>query len=371
MASLQRGESSSAANPILDLETTIGDPAVATDVETLEFRILDISTPALKGSPLQVYPSGSPGTFQSVDPSQADPDGVRLSVGHYFAPYEVPTNANIGDHRIEWQFKLNALAPYELVSEEFFVYESTLPSENLYCGVAEIRAEGFTESVVSDERILILSHLATRYIDKVTQRWFGARTFDENSPFILDGNDSHSLHLQIPIIRLDKLSIETQGLYNPDLIEIDSNDYRVYNRHMNGMERPDDRENPKIEFLRRRINQTVTSGLYPAPRIFPRGSQNIYLEGVFGYTDRDGSPFGQIPKLIQLAARRLVIRDLYLDSDLCNQMNIKNKFRIISDKEGSTTVKLQDLWLKGGFTGDSEIDNILTMYRAPMRIGIA
>ena len=100
-------------------------------------------------------------------------------------------------------------------------------------------------------------------------------------------------------------------------------------------------------------------------RFFPTGRQNVHMEGVFGYTDPDGTTFGATPALIRQVTCRLVARDLLLDSDSCEKLNVKQKFRIISDKEGSTTVRLQNLWLKGAFTGDATIDNVLMAYKRP------
>lgn len=369
MPSIVIGGSSSPANPVLDIFTAIGNPPVKVNVYAMKFRIFDISTAAKKVSPVQVFPI-TPGDYQVVDVNTNAPTGDRLGVGHYVARYDVSPSEPTGDHRIEWVFQLNQLSPEETLVEEFYVAPSALPTEELYCGIAEIRAEGFTEAMISDERILMLAKLATRYIDKMTRRWFNARVFDENNPMRLDGKDSRSIHLDIPIIRLDKLEIESQGIVLGDTYLVEPEAYVVYNRHISGMLRPDDRENPKLAFVNSRLD-VVSAGLFPYPRIFPRGRQNVLLQGVFGYTDPNGTEFGEIPALIRQAACRLVIRDIDLEKDGCKKTVRKNRYRIIGDKEGSTNVKLQDLWLKGAFTGDSEIDNIIMSYKAPPDIGVA
>ena len=370
MPSLKRGESSSSTNPVLDIFTVAGNPAAVIDVFSLGFRIVDISTPAKRLSPVQLFPA-TPGDFYALDPVNAPPTGHRLSVGHYFAPWEVPLSANTGDHRIEWQFQLTSLSPFESLTEEFFVYEAALPTAASYCSVADIRAEGFDSAFASDARIEMLASLATKYIDKMTGRWFTARTFDSNSPMMLDGDGSRTLHLDVPIIRLDNMKIESQAFISGDLIDVDPAAYRVYNRHLSGLTRPDDRENPRISFIQSRLQRVLADGILFQPRTFPRGRQNIFLEGVFGYTDPDGSPFGNTPDLIKRAACLLVIRDLRLDSDVVEKFNDKVRFRINMDKEGSTTVRLQDIWLKGAFTGDPEIDGIIMAYKRPIDIGIA
>ena len=376
MPSLARGESSSAANPVLDMFTAVGNPPVATDVSLLEFAILDISTPAKKGVPVQVFPDTGPGTFFPLDPANAAPGpgpdpGVRLGVGAYFAPYTVPLDAAIGDHKIVWQFQENALSPLETLSEEFFVTEGALLGPTLYCGVTDLRNEGYTDPPFTDARINALIPLASRYVDKMTGRWFGVRPFADPDFFLVDGKGGRVLHLEIPIIRIDSLSIQAQGLFNPDITLITADNYRVYNRHIKGNTLRDDREDPRIAMIPRRVVETVASGLLPAPFFFPEGRQNIFLEGLFGYTDFDGSATGKVPDLIRQVTCRLVARDLLLDSDSCAKLNVKNKFMIRSDKEGDTTIKLQNIWLKGAFTGDAEIDNILIAYKRPAHIGIA
>lgn len=252
-----------------------------------------------------------------------------------------------------------------------------------YCTIQDIRDEGFGDPPYPDTRVQSLIDLATQFVDKMTGRWFEPRVFDVNNPFLVDGKGgfhlgdwgggggTRQLHLEIPIISIDKLSIETQGFLNPDLIEITPDNYRVYNRHLSGMTQPDDREDPRIAFIPRRIVETVASGLFPAPLAFPPGRQNIFLEGTFGYTDPDGTALGKTPDLIRRATCLLVQRDLRLDSDACEKLAVKTRFRIVMDKEGKNTVRLQDLWLKGAFTGDPEIDNILMAYKRPPRIGVA
>lgn len=241
-----------------------------------------------------------------------------------------------------------------------------------YCTIQQIRDEGFTEELfpdATDARISYLIQLATRYIDKVTRRFFEPRSFDDDDPFTMDGSGARVLQLPIPIISLSRLRLENQGLLETDLIDIELSAVRVYNRHLRGQTYPDDREDSKVSFIHTKVIEVVATGIFPHPRIFPLGRQNVQLSGVFGYTDYDGvTPEGITPPLISQAACRLVQRDLLLDSDACEKFAMKEKFRITMDKQGSTTIKLQDIWLKGAFTGDKEIDNILMMYRAPMNI---
>jgi len=392
MPSLGRGQTSDCTNPVLDIHTAVGNPAVATDVAVLEFRIFDISTPTKRATPVQVFPVLA-GTYQALDPTLDCPAGVRLSVGRYAAVYTVDAAEPLGDHLIEWRFRQSVVHPLETFCEEFYVTPSLVinPDDNVYCSVAEIRAEGYSELMLDgftaqqfDDRITTLIRIASRYVEKVTGRWFYALQFDEDNRFVLDGkggwittpfnvrSGARTLHLEIPIIRLDKMFIRSDGTFNPSLTEINLSGQlvQVYNRHISGNVHPDDRENPRIAFTQVRAVETVASGLYPAPHVFPEGRLNVHLEGVFGYTDPDGSAFGRTPDLIRQVTCRLVARDIRLDSDECEKFASNNKFRILKDKEGTTDIRLQELWLKGAFTGDPRIDNVLMSYKRPPRIAV-
>ncbi len=384
MGSLGQGEANTAANPVLDLFTAVGNPPVLTDVLLLDFRILDISTAAKKVSPVQVFPLTAPPSYFTLDPTAADPVGHRLSTGRYFAEYTVDPGEPIGDHQIEWRFQLTALTPQETFFEEFFVTASVVanPDDNTYCTVAEVRAEGHSETSVGlnpvtglpmtagefDSRVLNLIRLASRTVDKVTGRWFHALAFDDTNRLIVDGKSSRTVHLEIPIIRVDKLFVENQGLLGGQLTEISLAAVRIYNRHISGLTQPDDRENPKISFIQTRILTITADGLFPPPRMFALGRQSVHLEGLFGYTDPDGTSIGVTPALIRRVTCLLVARELLFDVDACEKLNVKQKFRISSDKQDKTTIRLQDIWLKGAITGDSEIDTILMMYKRPSRM---
>lgn len=399
MPNLGRGQASSCANPVLDLYTYVGRPPVAQNVDVLEFRILDISTAAKRADPVQVYPA-TPGTYQALDPTTDCPTGHRLATGHFVAAYTVDPAEEIGDHLIEWRFQQTVSHPVQTFQEEFYVAPSMVvagdPYASYYCTVQDLRDEGYDESLLGvnpatgvdftadefDARALKLIGLASRFVDKMTGRWFYPKLFNEDNRFMVDGqggwraspfnqrSGSRVLHLEIPVIRVDRLYIRSDGTFNADLTEIDLSGslVQVYNRHLRGLTQPDDRENPRIAFTNLQLVETIASGLYPAPHVFPRGRLNVEIEGVFGYTDPDGTPLGQTPDLVRQATCRLVGRELLLDSDECEKLNVRNKFRIKSDKEGSTTITLQDLWLKGAFTGDPVIDQVLMSYKRPPRI---
>lgn len=410
MPSLTQGSSSSVATPVLDVWTAVGSPRTLIDIAVLQFRVFDISSDSKKVHPVQVYPLSS--DWQDVDPTAASPTGVRLGVGHYFAPYTVSLSEPIGDHRIEWQYRQTVSSPWESFKEEFYVAANAGPGgprPDLYCTVEDIRAEGFTNPTsYPDSRIMALIELASRYVDKCTGRWFYPKEFllanppegwvptvnlvpgtdyptpdqgtldPDDRPFMIDGTDSRRLitcDLEVPICRVDFIALENQDFLDSQLLWIQLSDVRVYNRHLRGMTRPDDRENPQIAFTSAgKIYEMRASSILPAPRMFPDGRMNIYLFGVFGYTDPDPtgvSAVGVTPLLIRQVTKLLVIRDLLPEASRAMKMKFRNMYRIIGDHEGNTSVQLQQLWLKGGYTGDPDIDGILVGYRRPAQFGAA
>lgn len=410
MPSLTQGSSSSAATPVLDLWTGVGNPRALIDVAVLQFRVMDISTDAKKVNPVKIYPTLT--AWQDVDPTAAAPAGVRLGTGHYFAPYTVSLAEPVGDHRVDWQFRQTTNAPWETFSEDFYVAANAGPGgarPDLYCTVEDIRAEGFTNpSVYPDGRITSLIELASRFVDAFTGRWFYAKEFnlvappvgfplpvallpgnaypvptqnklDEgDNPFLVSGPRSRDLvtvELQVPICRLDALGIENQAFLSSQITWIELAAVRVYNRHLRGMTYPDDRENPHIGFtVAGRIVELTAAGMFPGPRMYPLGRLNVFLFGAFGYTDQDPTgvvPEGVTPLLIRHVTKLLVIRDLLPESQRAKKIPFREMHRIIQDHEGSTSVGLQQAWVKGGITMDPDIDRILTRYRRPPSIGVA
>lgn len=409
MPSLTQGSSSSAGTPVLDLWTAVGNPRAPIDVAVLQFRVFDISTDSKKVNPVQVYPNSG---WHDVDPTTASPAGVRLAVGHYFAPYTVSLSEPIGDHRIDWQFRQTTLSPFESFSEDFFVAANPGPGgarPDLYCTVEDVRAEGFTNpTIYPDARILMLIELASRFVETFTGRWFYPKEFTlanppvgfplpvallpgnaypipteshlvtGDKPFLVNGRRSRDLvdcELQVPICRLDALGLENQAFLSSQITWIELSAVRVYNRHLRGMTLPDDRENPHIGFtVAGRIVELTAAGMFPGPRLFPLGRLNVFLFGAFGYTDVD--PTGQVPEgvtplLIRHLTKLLVIRDLLPESKRAMKIPFREMHRIIQDHEGSTSVGLQQAWVKGGITMDPDIDRLLLRFRRPASISVA
>lgn len=287
MPALTRGEVSDASNPKLDV--FMKDSAgTRVNVAELSFQIFEkVSTP---GTPIQVYPV----TGRQVVDLNPTPTGDRLDSGHYVAEYTVPSNALIGTWEIRWFTRYLLSSQEQYFAEEFEVLSSaSISADDMYISVADVRAAGVTDPP-DDATIFSSIMLWQQVLERATRQWFRPITVE----LYLDGTDSDTLFLPVPIISLETLKL------NGDDTALEARRYRVYN----GRLLPDDRKNPKISLI---DNFGYERDIYTAPdrtrrSRFHKGRQNQYLKGVFGYVEADGST----PALIKRALLKLVIGDL-------------------------------------------------------------
>lgn len=370
MPALARLQASDCDNPELDIFTRVN--GVLTDVYSLEFVIEeDVTTP---GTPIQVYPlSGR----QTVDLALC-PTGDKLSTGRYVAEWTPGVAEPIGTHIVRWFFQLTAASPEQSFCEEFEVLpEVTASTTTGYTTIAELRAEGVTVAQADDARLQVLIGRATNMIDHYTGRWFEPRS----KVFMLDGTGAGGLLLGPPIISISQVRLLARDV-GPSVLDVDLADVRIYNRHLTQeLLDPDDRQNPKLEFLtfdeRYERSTLVWGGARDLfhPVVWPRGTQNVEVTGIFGYTDPDGSPTGRTPEMISYACMLMVLRDL---PGLATQrgFDARRAFAVTEYKTRDQSIKYASpdkLGNQGvgGFTGDPTIDSILKMFRRPLALGAA
>lgn len=358
MVAIAPGQSSSCTNPVLDIFTQVSGSLV--NVDSLEYIIFEnVSTP---GSPVQVFP---PSGRATVDITQDCPTGQRIGTGHYVALWDVPVAELIGSHFIQWFMRLTPTSPEVEFQEEFEVLPTgaLVPGEE-YCTLADVRAEGAPASI-TDARINRMIGVASRYIDRYTGRFFSPKALT----FKLDGRGHPALFLHHPIIDITSVTIElTPGTLNP--LAVDLTDLAIYNRHIReGLTDPDDRNNPKIEFFR--TNEDIVRA---APGstflLFPRGRQNVTVDGTFGYTDFDGTALGKTPDLICEACLRATLRLLGAKiNDVTSGAG--TIWKEVTRDQRVEYANPDRVAIQGAFFGDPEIDQILASYRRPLHIGVA
>ena len=368
MPALARGQPSDCSNPVLDLFTQVSGLLV--DVAVLEFQIFDVSDAAKRLAPDQVYPA-APGTRAPVNIGALCPAGDKLSTGHFVARWTPPVDEPVGTHEVRWFFRLTQSSPEQAFREEFEVLVEVAGFSGLgYALVSDLREEGVTVADAHDARLERLIALASRYAERVTGRFFEPRT----QTLTVDGSGGRALPLGQPIIGIEAVAIDTGPFTSGDL-PIDPSLIRVYNRHLTqGLLLPDDRDNPKLEF----IHGSDLLGVQFEPAqislssfVWPRGAQNVTVRGVFGYTEPDGSPTGRTPELIRHVTKLLVMRELPRIADLDRREDLQKRWRLTSERTRDQSYTLEALKLTGEFTGDPEIDGILAAFVRPPDLGAA
>jgi len=368
VATIERLQTSDCSNPILDVFFSLAGSPI--DIAALEFQIFErvTSPPAL----VQVYPPSGRQTVNLAD----CPGGHKVGTGHYVAEWTVDAGEPVGTHVLKWFYKQTLASPEREFQEEFEVLDVATPStSDGYTTIAVLRAMGVPSTgpgAKSDAELDLLITQQSRLIDLYTGRWFEPRSL----VLLLDGTGRRGLLLGSPIISISQIRLIATNS-STDL-PVDLGDVRIYNRHLDGLLDPDDRENPRVEF--QEYDQRWETlpfggdlgGIF-SPTRWPTGTQNVEITGVFGYTEADGSPTGQTPGPIATACALMVIRNLAgpLSSDA---FDAANAWRVTELKTRDQSIKWADpsrLGSRGigAFTGDPQIDTILMAYVRPPQLG--
>lgn len=243
-----------------------------------------------------------------------------------------------------------------------------------YLTVSDVRLEGYTATMVTDDQVARGIARASNLIDRVTRQWFEPRA----RTFRLDGNDGEHLFLEVPVIKIDSITHwdTTIGL----------DEIWVPNRHLTqGLLAPDDRANPMITFR----DEVLSESLHRDPT-FParwtKGHGNVVLTGVFGYTDLEamdvptetapGSQipvtYGTTPEQIKRACLLLTVRYMYPHASGAGE-DARMRARIIGESTRDQSYTLGSAGVGDnsyGLTGDIEVDNILMGFMAPVYFGV-
>ena len=212
----------------------------------------------------------------------------------------------------------------------------------MYATVQDLRDEGVTAAQASDDRLTALIDEASGFIDRVTGWFFEPRAL----VYRLDGRGAINIDPPAPPIRVDRLRVENSEL------SVDSDDLIVVGAPVElGLNCP-------------RI-------ILRHGRVFPRGQGNVEIEGLWGYTEPDGTTEGRVPLAIRRACMLLVLRWMGPLADEDTSGDARNRWRIIEERTRDQSYKLDRLQQSGAFTGDPEIDGILGRYQRPLGLGAA
>jgi hypothetical protein len=212
----------------------------------------------------------------------------------------------------------------------------------VYATVDNLRDEGVTVAQASDDRLTVLIDEASSFIDQATGWFFEPRAL----VYRLDGRDAPSIEPPAPPIRVDRLAIEDT------VLSTDPEDLVIV-----GAPVQPGFDGPRL---------TLRHG-----RVFPRGQGNVEAEGLWGYTEPDGTAEGRIPLAIRRACILIVLRWMAPLGDEDASGDARNRWRIIEERTRDQSYKLDRLQQSGAFTSDPEIDRILCRYQKPIGLGAA
>jgi hypothetical protein len=228
-----------------------------------------------------------------------------------------------------------------------------------YATVADARAEGVPVSIV-DATIQTQLDRWSKFIDEATHQWFEPRTLS----LLLDGNDSRTLFLPVPIISLTSLFMNANftTAVSPAL-------YAVYSSQT---ALRDDRRNPMIKLAQSGLG-VFDAADFRMGSMFVAGAQNQQLNGSFGFVEADGTT----PALIKRAVLKLSIKELIAGGGkLWNQVSNGpfTQGTVTSETTDGHSITYNAFQYKpiaaglNGITNDAEVDNIIVMYRSPLKI---
>lgn len=209
----------------------------------------------------------------------------------------------------------------------------------MYATATDMRAEGVGVAQASDARLALVLDEATQVIDRLTGWFFEPRL----GGFRCHGRGSPTIELPVPAIRVDRVALEESGFSYPrDTLVV--------------------------------VGAPVLPG-FDGPRIslrhghFPRGYDNVTVEGLFGYTEPDGTPVGRTPPGIRRACILLALRNLPPLADEAS-VEARTRWRVIEERTRDQSYRLEAPQQSSAvLTGDPEIDLWLLPYVRPPRMG--
>jgi hypothetical protein len=362
MLALVRGETSSVTNPKIYFAYVKSDPTGGGRMATpysLEYEVL--------------YPDGTVKVARTA---------VNLTTEAVNCGY-APTIAflvgdPLGNYTVNWFAELTNTADEETWKTVFplLAVGSLIPDG--YASIAQMRDEGVPVAF-NDARLKMAIEIASRRIENITRRFFEPRfkTID------VDGVGGPMILLEDPIIGICDIDYVFDSV-SPSEIPVALENLRIYNRHMRGLINPDDRANPKIEFINCYALYGMDSytgeeftryreGAYQTR--FAVGQQNVRMTGWFGYTDPDGSPLGKTPDLISYVCILMAMQSVRPAwKNFGSSSGSGSHGNLIQERTRDQTVWYEtgvDASFKAGITGDPTIDQILSRFMAPMRLGAA
>ncbi len=332
----------------------------ATDVEVLAFSINNaVGTELIASTPVDVGDDCGVLT------------GKRLGLGRYAADFKADSALGTpfaqGTHTIIWVYEAVTGDSPRTYRQEFEVLNpatfATGAGYRAYASSNRLLALDAFAGFSPDQMQEVLLDAAEQ-IEMWTDRFFEPRHLDGR----FNGTSAGSLPLMDPIIGIDNVAFVTGDPFET-ILKIDLSSLTIFNRHLRGLDSsPDDRDNPRVEFL-----TEVFADSAMLQGSFEPGRLNIQVQGVFGYTDFDGTPIGRLPRQIQRLAGMMAIRllkdpfgeDPFISaSGTIKEAKTRDQsVRFFSGTEGGSGGG------SGAWTGDKAMDDIIAKFIRPPYYG--
>jgi hypothetical protein len=209
----------------------------------------------------------------------------------------------------------------------------------VYATVDDMRLEGVTPSDGDDARVLAALEEASRLVDQLCGWFFEPRALSLR----IDGRGTPTLWLPFPPIQITRL--EAKGAP----VSRDPENLVVV-----GAPALPGNDGPRL---------TRVHG------IFPRGSGCIFVEGLFGFTEPDGTAVGRVPRAIRRATLLIAIRSLAALAGE-DSSEARSRHRVIEERTRDQAIRFAEP-VTSHLTGDEEIDRLLLPYARPRAMGAA
>lgn len=372
MLSVVRSAGATVANRALQLVVQDARGLLA-DVGAAWYQIFNITTATLEQTPTQVFPT----TVGNREP--VDIVNHRLGVGRLAALWTPAGSAQVGKYMIRWCYRFGGSGNSEYTfDQEFELVPTPYPGPN-YCTLYDLINAGLASASTYDGVAQRLIVQCSRFIEHYTGRQFSP----SYKVLTASGSTARALLLEEPICALEGVGINYSGEFT--VADREVGNFAVFNRHLReNLFRPDDRDNPKIEFLH---GSDVLGGTFGAPYSygigagyrndyrFTAGVQNVQVAGVFGYTEPDGSMVGATPYLIRQACQLMCFKQQYaLGSSARTDAFNANRLKSEYTRDQGFIYDSPDTGRAAPFlthTMDPEIDAILYGFVRPPQFGAA
>lgn len=330
------------------------------DVFALSYEVLDTTTLEKQLDPdIVVVKTAIP-----VDACEVT--GGKLSTGRYCIGTSFAADYDLGTYTLRWYFTPKDGDDEIVVDEPLIITDQAHGSPDYYVTIQDIYDSGVSPDLWTPTQVQKAIKQAQALIDRSTGRHF-APAYNANMRH--DGRGGPKLLFREPIIAIESVASDYE-FYLDFTFEEYLDTFYVYNRHMRGQLKPDDRNNPKIEF------SYGSRPLGPVGK-FPDGSQDVKVAGVFGYTDADGTPMGTTPEDILYVMKLLSWKYTPpTNSEEADMVN--NEYKITSERTRDQAVSYSAAAAVGGgggggggggigtwtyVTGDPAIDSVLYRYK--------